>query len=384
MFSFGMDGTHVKLTGLSKADTESRQFLGTHDLRKKITMTNYMQIGEEYSFTPGRFQDGRPFGRKFTSMQGGGFFLTLKQLPREECGKLNFQYAIEQLKNELEKITNLSIEEICKQVGAYGIQFILDEYFENVEKVEDGDIAIYYDSKYPNKPLHAGIYRDSRPNWNSPRGGTIESLPRNYLQPYIFQHDMFFVPDEYGDLIKFFRVKKENQLFNFSIGLPIIPSNCIKQSDDFFTFTKDIDSEEKRKKIDNSSLAGLIKAFPDEHLTIFENMRFVGVCYDYAFGKILKTYYSPLINPGLVNTFIKNNFTQIDQPVAGDLVVYYTQNPRYSVHWGIYCSDGRVESKWGESFGGAIRHSPFFVPTIYGDEIAFFRLNASIEKIALE
>ncbi|MBA3813099.1 MAG: hypothetical protein H0X26_01190 [Alphaproteobacteria bacterium] len=80
-------------------------------------------------------------------------------------------------------------------------------------------------------------------------------------------------------------------------------------------------------------------------------------------------------------------FTQVQEPIEGDLAVYCSEQEDVAYdengapygklvdkdyHYGIYCADGRIESKCG--FGPTYRHLPFYVPSSYGEKIKFYRL----------
>jgi len=196
-----------------------QSFGGSDDLRKKISaMGNnqfsrgYKSIGEEYS------HGTTPFSSKPTRMQGGGFFLTVKTIDDDDQERfLNcFAYALGTFENRLEKLAEKSMVEIQKSVSQT-IDHIVNRYFTNVVEPEEGDLVVY--SVSPGKCLytpdgtavfgttHAGVYRKSKPNWNSPSGGTIESKWGWLLTPHVFQHDVFFTPDFYGDQVKFYRIK---------------------------------------------------------------------------------------------------------------------------------------------------------------------------------
>ena len=126
-FEFGdflgtMGGKQVYLKSNEKdgQETYSRSFIpfGPADLRvaiSKVTKVNdgfqFKTIGESYSFTPWRLRDGRPFGSNPTSMQGGGFFLTLKELDGKDASLFSFQYTL----NILGKNWNTFLEFQCKR-----------------------------------------------------------------------------------------------------------------------------------------------------------------------------------------------------------------------------------------------------------------------------
>lgn len=220
-----MAGNQAYLQGNDHGQTYARvyeSFGGSDDLRKKIsTIGNneyglgYKKIGEDYSYTP--FCGGMPFSSRPTSMQGGGFFFTVKTCDGEERFLNCFAYALGTFGYKLGQLAKKDMTEIQKSVSQT-IDHIVSRYFTNVIEPEDGDLAVY--SVAPGRRLHtprgievsgtthAGVYRKSKPNWNSPSGGSIESKWGWLSNPYVFQHDVFFTPDFYGDQVKFYRIKK--------------------------------------------------------------------------------------------------------------------------------------------------------------------------------
>jgi hypothetical protein len=200
-------------------------FGGSDDLRCAISQSweahggakGFKSIGEGYSYTPWPQFDGHPFSTRPTSMPGGGFFLTLQELQGNEISLNCFAYALGTYGEHLEKIAGMEMMEIQKAVCTT-IDGIVSKYFHCVQDLpQDGDLAIYQKTIVNhflagvtitfNETTHAGIYRDSKPNWNSPRGGTIESK-WGWGNPYIFQHDIFFCPHSYGDIVKFYWLKQ--------------------------------------------------------------------------------------------------------------------------------------------------------------------------------
>ena len=120
------------------------------------------------------------------------------------------------------------------------------------------------------------------------------------------------------------------------------------------------------------------KTCDDIALKLLENIKFIGDCRTYAFGKILKTYIAPqgtLIREGNNDDVFKKYFAVTTEPQVGDLAAYY-QLPRWPLHYGICCSKGLIESKWGA--GPIYRHPPFYVPNEYGDYIIYYRLRPDL------
>jgi hypothetical protein len=226
-----MAGNPVYMTGVNQEQTYGRKyesFGGSDDLRNKISNIGaehfgegYKTIGEQYNFTPLRLWDGRPFNTTHSSMQGGSYFLTIKTYNDNDQDQfLNcFKYALGSFGVDLEKLVGKEMKEIQNSVS-HTINHVVDEYFMNVGEPSDGDLVVY--SVSPGKSIstpggalisgttHAGIYRKTNPNWNSPKGGSVESKWGWLGNPYVFQHDIFFTPDFYGDQVKFYRLKKLN------------------------------------------------------------------------------------------------------------------------------------------------------------------------------
>jgi hypothetical protein len=218
------------MPGSNKQQTYGRKyesFGDSDDLKKKISIIGddyfgkgYKCIGEKYNFTPLRLWDGRMFNTtKPSSMQGGGYFLTIKTYDNEdqERGLNCFAYALGTFGRDLEKLAGKEIKKIQESV-LKTINHAVEEYFTNVDEPEDGDLVVY--SVSPEKSIrtpsgipisgttHAGVYRKTKRNWNSPKGGSVESKWGWFGNPYVFQHDVFFTPDFYGDQVKFYRLKK--------------------------------------------------------------------------------------------------------------------------------------------------------------------------------
>jgi len=177
----------------------------------------YIRVGNAYSFTPYEYRDGRNFGSLYTQCPGGGFFLVhdkLKENERINC----FGYALSTFGEKLEELCDQTMDEIRESVRQ-SIDDYVEKYFECVESPLDGDLVIYQTTKqtqtlnrmqcFPTGTItHAGIYRNSDRNWNSPPGGTVESKWGRCGVYKVYQHDVFFVPHFYGDSVKFYRLKE--------------------------------------------------------------------------------------------------------------------------------------------------------------------------------
>jgi hypothetical protein len=212
-FLGSLAGNECYLEGNDGKQTYSRKYdsLAANDLRRRVSkqgknkVSGFKTIGQEYSYTPNSMGNSG-FGTKPGTMQGGGFFFTLKTYKDDDQERFLtcFAYALGTFGERLEKVVHRKMKVIQESVP-HTIDHIVKDFFTNVDTPEDGDLVIY--SFSAGQTNHAGIYRNSKPNWNSPEGGTIESK-WGWLTPYVFQHDVFFTPDFYGDTVKFYRLKK--------------------------------------------------------------------------------------------------------------------------------------------------------------------------------
>jgi hypothetical protein len=330
-------------------------------------------LGEKYSYTPLKYQEyrsGRNFGCSPGTIPGGGFFLTVETLPEERCQISSHAYALNILRDQLQNLSGLPISQIQNQADYYSMDYIVSQYFECIKLPEDGDLVVYYDGI---KIMHSGIHRKSEPNWNSPLGGTVESK-WGLFSSFVFQHDVFFIPNVYGNTAKFYRVKKEKAEATIP---PKENNNMSILSEDGVTFIFDNDerNNEIRREISSHSLGySLFSKFPQ--IREIKHINFMGVCSDYAFGQVVGTYRAP---PGVDSDrhtdmhkkIVEKYFTVTTCPTKGDLVVYYQLNS--PVHWGVYHGENLVQSKWGK--GSVYLHPPFYVDKRYGDRIRYYKIN---------
>lgn len=160
-------------------------FGGSDDLRSKVAKVGdsfgagYKELGEEYSYTPINYSDGRDFGSRPGTMQGGGFFLTVKTFQGQAASLNCFAYALSTYGESIENATGKSMKDIQDSVNM-SIDHIVKEYFQSIEVPKDGDLVVYQtiESTVIGSRLidtHAGIYRETKRNWNSPSGGSVES-----------------------------------------------------------------------------------------------------------------------------------------------------------------------------------------------------------------
>lgn len=345
-------------------------FGGTDVLRKKMN-TLFVSTSETIAFS------------NSTVFEHGGYFYARNLLEGKAQHLSSSQYAISRVGAQLEKVTKLPIEEILNQCSAYGIDYILHYYFDYVDQPVEGDLVVYSNGLSHCSP--AGIYKNTKPNWNSSSGGTVESKWANgFHSPYVIQHDFFFVPALYGDSVKFYRVK---EALDPSLRTPQ-PSDpmCTLNGDDRFVFTQTPESLSTRLEINKTRGRELLQKFPqierEPHINI-SNGYFK--CFYYAIGKVLKVYDllslptpSKMCNDRLLfldESILKEYFVVITEPEAQDLAVYSDDKGR-ALHYGVYHSKDRIESKWGDD--AVYRHPPFHVPTEYGDFIKYYRLKPDL------
>lgn len=310
--------------------------------------------------------DTKPW--KIAGLECARHFKNIDIFKKIKCFKNSYNischsYSLDQYSIQLKNISKISINEIKLQAEAYGINFIVNEYFENVANPEEGDLVVYWDDQ---NPRSSGIYKTEQ---------VVESLwNAGFSGHYVFQHALFFVPTEFGNEVKFYR-----------------PKSPRAQPDDIHLFNEDsiplnlgfkcLQNKEKdaiRQKIENLKEENLIKEFPEIHCK--KEVNFLGYCYGYALGKILKTYSAPknflYMMPS--QTYLDSLFNSILQPQTGDLAVYYEHEEGKILHFGVYTEDHRIESKWGKD--SVYLHPPFLVPASYGEFIRYYRIKESTSQ----
>ncbi|MEM1282303.1 MAG: hypothetical protein AAGG81_01975 [Chlamydiota bacterium] len=358
-------------------------------------------FGERYSFTPQEKRDGRNFGTNppnfdtnlLNGFIGGGFFLTLKEIDEVDKKISSLEYVIRTLKSNLSAITALTTQEIISQATTYGVGYVTHYFFEPVDLPKNGDLVVYPNTVDSSHRTHCGIFRESKPNWNSPNGGTVESKWLCESSRYVFQHDIFFVHPEYGNIVNFFRIKKDKVIVESLVIHPhknAFPShrphlitneryNVCENGSLKYNATER--NEERRESINNLCRTYLTKKLPEIEYLEYINYTggYHGICYDYAFERIFLLH-DPIDIPNAEShgvQILESYFTLTTHPQKGDLVVYYESNA--IVHWAIYLENETVESKWGED--DVYRHHLFDVPPEYGDTIKCFRLNDGLQVV---
>lgn len=256
----------------------------------------------------------------------------------EENGSCHI-HALSQFSNQLEKISKLSFAELSARCEAYGIEYIIYEYLDNISDPMKNDIYVCWANI---KPRLIGNYLGN---------GVVETK----VEGYVFQHAVFFLPTDLGDTVTYYRPKE-----TCSQALPLK-----KFADE--------SNEEKREQIQALLGDKLTEKFPE--IEYLRHIKFVGVCQQYALGKIFGTFVSPkktydvYLNP----SFLDQDFYPVDTPECGDLAVYCGRSGNF-LHFGVYGPDHRIESKWG--CDSVYRHPPGMVPKEYapdGLNICYYR-----------
>ncbi|MBA3813429.1 MAG: hypothetical protein H0X26_02905 [Alphaproteobacteria bacterium] len=369
IFSFSFLNSHF-CQAMSVEPENLGPVAGTPSLQK----SNEKDGVETYSRS---FIAGKPNSNRATSWQkmtyteeikeGGGFFLELKELEDKESALHAYEYTLKTLREPLEQSSGVPFHAILYQAKAYGIGYIVNHYFDCTTRPEEGDLAVYPKAQYV---PHTGIYREAK------LGGRVESK-WGWNNPFVYQHDVFFSPDYYGDLAQFYRLKPQ-------------PYTIDTVKEDIFTFTMrddlyvEFDASEENKRIreelDNCDHPE--SKYPAE-IQRMNYIKFFGKCYMYAFGAIFKTSDYKDHYPNLQGVECPNNerieeyFTATREPKKGDLVCYYKQLG-WPAHYGVYDSLGFVESKWGNE--PVYKHPLFYVDTRYGNYIRFYRLNSAVSS----
>ena len=326
--------------------------------------------GEKYSY------DDRPPLKKRYSFSGGGFFLTVKKLEGDNIYLMSGEYALTAFKEQIENI-GLSMERVLGEYKNYGTSYIVNKYFECTKEPKEGDLVVYQNGDGDGY-IHSGIYRKIKPSsdigWNSTDFGTVESkwgtINRN---PYVFQHDIFFIPNSYGNLAVFYRLKenKDSQIIDFEQVHFSHPMYKI-QENGYFIFNRVEITANIRREIDLFRNQKPILGIEE-----LKEIEFDGVCSEYALSKIIHNYKNSELssivgNPD--NLLIEKYFKITEEPKEGDLVCYYGNvNLNKPVHFGVYLTGDIIESKWG--YGSVFKHQPFHISNSYGDYLRYYRYN---------
>ena len=156
----------------------------------------------------GSFEEVKKFGESLGHL-GYIHFRILKTLEGPESGYTCYKYAFSTFGAQLEQLANKPMLEILRTSPEWNMK----QYFECVNgEPQDGDLVVYqreetesYGKTNRIVPLntHAGIFR------YTPRGGVVESK-WECRSLDVFQHEVFFVPESDGNIVKFYRLKKKS------------------------------------------------------------------------------------------------------------------------------------------------------------------------------
>jgi len=394
-----MAGTQIFPTNATATYTRKySRFGGSDQVREKLfaAMHRHLNgkgislIGNHYSFTPAHLRKGQNFGSLPSNWQGGGFFLLVKKL-KSTFQHSSLEYVIHTLGHDLQAISGFSAKELCRQVNAYGVNYLIHHYFTCIKTPEEGDLIVYTDVKY-SQP-QCGIYKNSKPNWNSSEGGTVESKWDWHSNPYVFQHDLFFTPPYFGNVAKFYRIKSTPiRVDTLAMRAPPkdhprhpLASNqkFTVQEDGSLNFNSSNQNKYWRQLISDTYPQDLPKQFPG--IKCLSHINFFGLCYHYAFQRILSSHATGAVGVKIEaygNIILNDNFISTCTPQKGDLVVYFSSTRSNILHWGIYLDNEMVESKWGSQ--SVFRHHFFDIPIQYGNRVRCYRLKDGITKEDLE
>ena len=305
-------------------------------------------------------------------------FKVIKKLePEEQNLSYPCNYVINYHKEELENISGIPAKDFMTMVGIYGLKYILFRFYQTVKIPQEGDLAFYskgIDDK--GGRFHVGLYRED--------DQTIELWMKIFDNPYIFTNNFFFVPESFGNTIEFYRVKSE---------LPELDLLNVSQMYNLNSkFFAEFDKKCEEGILIRDNISNTLNGNFDDIKEIkkIPHINFPGVCFNYAFGKIFKTYHTPRGLPAFGSNK-KALFSKIDkyfidvteEPLEGDLVIYFSgQNLINCEHFGIYLGNGFVESKWGVT--DVYQHPLFYVDNTYGDYVKYYRLNSEREEVIEE
>ena len=292
--------------------------------------------------------------------------LTSITLDKEQAQFNDQEYVFYQLKENFDQL-NISVKYICRESELYKFMYILHKYFDSItwqhdinKILKDKDLAVYFckdNELYPK----VGIYHS----------GMIQSK-WHWQDNVAHKHAPFFVPKNFGDEIKFYRIKNElNEKLSWTPLYKNLISEVNWHLDNHMLIPNDDKTVTMRKIIDQTQEHNLhnIEGIYSTHKT------YIGICHNYAHD-VLK-----FINPTISCDFsiyitdpeMKAYFTQENVPKKGDLVRYYKD--AYDIntlHSAIYIDNGYVESKWG--LEGVFFHHLFRVGVKYGNYVKFWRL----------
>ncbi len=184
-----LGGTSSSLPGIGGAYTYACLFRGPRDLRRSIT--------KEAGICSDCFH---PHG-ELCHRNGKTYFVTV--LTYSDHDKRRYfnclKYAILRYEEPIRDRFNVLVIHCKTEDPAFFVK-ILNNFFRNVFEPQDGDLAVYEDADA--EIVHAGIYRETL------AGCVVESKwGRDCVN--IYRHELFFTPDDYGDIVKFYRLRQK-------------------------------------------------------------------------------------------------------------------------------------------------------------------------------
>lgn len=320
--------------------TYTRQYFPNEetDTLRKMVGQSTENIGQWYETKGGRFSS--------------------EDIQENDTSLTPSQYAIKH--SNFQIISDVPIEDILKQSKAYGINYIIDRYYEPTQIPQEGDLAVYITEDSPHysngfleqrKDEEKGIgvlsIHDDKHLITSKRYTGIKK---------IFSHEPFFVPESDGNEIFYYTPRKTPKIipqpiFSFSKT----PTGTFNENG-YFVF----DQTEENIQLRNEYETGERSIYRIEpHISMQFGGGCLGNCQAYALGKCFKTYDLPSFN-------WEDYSVKFTDPKEGDLVVYS------GAHFGIYLGNGIVESKFS-GFEGIYVH-PLFHSSLVGNALRFFRL----------
>ncbi len=260
----------------------------------------------------------------------------------------NHEVKILSLLDQIERTTLTPKKTILAQKDAYGIGFVLKNYFKRVESPENADLFIRNDSE------------DATFSENPSPASSVTGVYYRIMKKKPYSKPFSDIPE--------------------CLAEAMVPERL----EDNTLFLKDHPlAAELRQRLNETSSKGLLTGAKKLDFIHFEE----GVCFQYALGKILETYGIPkeagkFHDPAARYRMIEIFFTQTSTPSAGDLVVYIrnpanlSSDPSELMHFGIYCGEDLIESKWGT--WPVYKHKLFYVPFCYGNHVRYYRLKEGI------
>jgi hypothetical protein len=219
-FLGALAGEEVFLPGNAKQQTYARKYTpcdSSDDLRRRIGKVNLHEVRDPQFTTEG--VAWKAMGEEYSRTQNG-YFRTIKQYDHSDQREFLscYAYALGTFGARLEELVGKKMEEIQASVQENNIDSIVKRYFKNVTEPRDGDLVVYsiapgkayrdYRGNYHSGTMHAGIYRVIEATEKSPQCECIESKWGVWRNPYVFQHEVFFMSPADGEEVKIFSLNE--------------------------------------------------------------------------------------------------------------------------------------------------------------------------------